>query len=134
VSLVVEVSPGLGRVWADPGQLEQVIVNLALNGRDAMPTGGTLRISVDAIELRSEGVDELGPGGYVRLRVTDTGIGMEPELAAQVFEPFFTTKPHGSGTGLGLATAYGAVREAGGVITVRSAPGEGAEFTILLPA
>jgi signal transduction histidine kinase len=134
LTLVVEVAQGLRQVQADPGQLEHVIVNLAINARDAMPDGGTLRVAVDATQIGPERGEGLEPGRYVRLRVSDTGVGIDPELLPLVFEPFFTTKPEGAGTGLGLAMADAAVREAGGSITVRSVQGEGSVFTVLLPA
>jgi PAS domain S-box-containing protein len=121
----------------DPGHLEQVLVNLAVNARDAMPDGGTLRITTDNIEL-AEPVDpgQRGSpvGRCVRLRVSDTGAGMTPEVAGRVFEPFFTTKPKGDGWGLGLATAHGLLTQAGGTIRVRSAPERGSTFDIFLPA
>jgi two-component system, cell cycle sensor histidine kinase and response regulator CckA len=110
-----------------------MLINLALNARDAMPGGGTLRVEVESVQLEG-GEDDLDPGRYVRVSVSDTGTGMTPEVAAHVFEPFFTTKPKGQGTGLGLATVYGVINEAGGAISVRSAPGKGSTFTIHLPA
>ncbi len=120
----LEVSAGEGCcVEADPGQLEQVVLNLVVNARDAMPTGGTLRIGCEAV-----------PGGeLVRLTVSDTGVGMTDEVRARLFEPFFTTKEHGRGTGLGLSTVYGIVDAWGGSISVESAPGEGTRFTVDLP-
>jgi PAS domain S-box-containing protein len=122
------------RPWAvrcDPGQLEQVILNLALNGRDAMAGGGTLAIET---ERRSGLPPGAGPGGdWVLLRVRDTGVGMAPEVRARLFEPFFTTKPPGKGTGLGLATVHGIVSQAGGQVHVESAPGQGATFEVWLP-
>ena len=130
-----------GPAWvtADAGYLEQVLVNLALNARDAMPDGGVLTLQTDRVDLglhasvAGDGT-EAAPGTYVRLRVADTGCGMDAETLAHVFEPFFTTKEVGSGTGLGLATVYGIVRHANGFISAASEPGKGSVFTILLPA
>jgi two-component system, cell cycle sensor histidine kinase and response regulator CckA len=135
VNLEVRPDPRPRFVRVDTGQMAQVLVNLAVNARDAMPKGGRLTIttsaySLSAAESRDHGLD---PGAYVQLRVTDTGIGMSPDVAARIFEPFYTTK--GSrGTGLGLATVYGIVRQAGGAVWVRTRPGEGAAFSIVLPA
>ena len=128
----------LGRVRADPGQLEQVLINLTLNARDAMPNGGTFSISTQRVTLpRREGArplgDELSPGDYVRVTVSDSGHGMDAATAGRVFEPFFTTKPVGQGTGLGLATAFGIARQSGGTVRVFSKPGEGTTFHIYLP-
>ncbi|MPY91523.1 MAG: response regulator [Acidimicrobiia bacterium] len=137
VDLRTTVAEGAWRVKADPGQLEQVLVNLAVNARDAMPEGGTLAIDVDNV-----GVDEdyavhhhgVTPGPYLRLRVSDTGTGMTPETVERAFEPFFTTKPVGAGTGLGLATVYGVVTQAGGHAQIYSEPGLGTTISVLLPA
>ncbi len=125
VILVTRLAPDLGQVRADPVQMEQVLLNLAVNARDAMPDGGRLTIETGNIILPS------GPG--VRLRVQDTGVGMTEEVRLRLFEPFFTTKEVGKGTGLGLATAYGVVQQSGGSIGVTSAPGEGTTFEIDLP-
>jgi PAS domain S-box-containing protein len=127
-----------GHVRADPRQLEQVLLNLTLNARDAMPNGGNFTISTQRVTLpRREGArplgDELSPGDYVRLTISDSGHGMDAATAARVFEPFFTTKPVGQGTGLGLATAFGIVRQSGGTVRVYSNPGEGTTFHIYLP-
>jgi PAS domain S-box-containing protein len=136
VDLVCESEAALARVKADPGQIEQVLVNLAINARDAMPNGGTLRISLATVEIDertaslSKGLTE---GRYVRLDVVDDGIGMSAETLSKVFEPFFTTKPEGKGTGLGLAMVYGIVRQSGGSVEVDSRPGKGTRFRILLP-
>jgi len=123
-------------VEADPAQLEQVLINLCVNARDAMPSGGTLRIAIEPIRLDHRFCVEHSwakPGRYVVLRVSDTGAGMSPEVQARVFEPFFSTKPQGIGTGLGLATAYGVVQRHGGLLHVRSAPGLGSSFEVYLP-
>jgi PAS domain S-box-containing protein len=137
VELTVELSPDVPAVLADPGQLEQVLVNLAVNARDAMPDGGRLRIETSDVELDRDFLDEhpdLPPGRYVRVTVADDGVGMEPEIAARAFEPFFSTKHRGEGTGLGLATVYGIVTAAGGQIDLYTEPGEGTVFRVQLPA
>ena len=136
VVLSWELEPELGTVLADPAQIEQVVLNLAINARDAMPAGGNLAIRTGNLEVRSGQApphSELQPGRYVTLTVRDTGAGMESELAERIFEPFFTTKDVGEGTGLGLATVHGIVSQSGGTIWVDSKPGEGATFTICLP-
>src|SRR5262249_9125365 len=116
------------RVRADRGQLEQVVMNLAVNAKDAMPAGGTLTLTTTRVEVRS------APGGAVaRLSVSDTGCGMTDAVKARIFEPFFTTKGPDKGTGLGLATVYGIVQQAGGAVDVDSAPGAGSTFRIDLP-
>ncbi|MGV3719621.1 MAG: PAS domain S-box protein, partial [Actinomycetota bacterium] len=124
------------KIKADPSQIEQVVMNLAINGRDAMPVGGLL--SIHTANVRMEVADphhpELQPGEYVSLQIRDTGCGIDPEVLPRIFEPFFTTKEVGKGPGLGLATVYGIVRQSGGSITVESEPGQGATFTVLLPA
>ena len=124
-------------VLIDPGQLEQILVNLAVNARDAMPDGGTLSIDTANIEIDESYVaprPELAHGPHVRLRVSDTGCGMPPETVGRAFDPFFTTKPAGQGTGLGLATVYGIIQQAGGQTRIYSEPGIGTTFTVLLPA
>ena len=137
VELNVDLARSVPAVLADPGQVEQVLVNLAVNARDAMQDGGRLVIGTGEVELDRDFLrdhPELSPGRYVRLTVADNGSGMEPEVAARVFEPFFSTKRKGEGTGLGLATVYGIVTAAGGQISIYSEPGEGTVFRIHLPA
>jgi len=122
-------------VDGDPGQLHQVLANVCLNARDAMPEGGRLRIALDTVVLGPEddSAPLLPPGEYARLRVTDTGVGMKPDVAARAFEPLFTTKGGGKGTGLGLATVYSIVKQHGGAASLESAVGKGTTVTILLP-
>ncbi|HXG69855.1 MAG TPA: PAS domain S-box protein [Gemmatimonadaceae bacterium] len=131
VQLTTVLAPGLGRVRADPGQLEQILMNLAVNARDAMPDGGTLTIETSNASARV--MDGASPASVVLLTVRDTGTGMNAETKARLFEPFFTTKEVGTGTGLGLATVYGIVTQSGGSIDVTSSPGAGATFSIALP-
>ena len=134
IHLVTELGADLGRVKVDPGQIEQVVVNLAVNARHAMPTGGKLTIRTSAVKVapgQPAPHADVPPGSWLRLSVADTGIGMDAETQARVFEPFFSTK--GEGTGLGLSMAYGIVKQSGGHIFVDSAPGEGAVFSIYLP-
>lgn len=136
IGLQISTAANLGSVKADPSQLEQVILNLAVNARDAMPNGGRLRIETSEVELREEDVHTrppLEPGNFVVLTVIDTGIGMDSATQAHIFEPFFTTKEKGKGTGLGLATVYGVVKQSGGYIWVSSEPNKGARFEIYLP-
>ncbi|WP_420143775.1 ATP-binding protein [Sphingobium sp.] len=136
VKLDVTHGRNLGAIRADPGQLEQVIVNLAVNARDAMPEGGTVNIQTDAvpaIKVREMRQQILPAADYTALRVSDTGLGIPPDILAKIFEPFFTTKELGKGTGLGLSTVYGIVKQSGGYIFAESELGRGASFVMYLP-
>ncbi|HYL71500.1 MAG TPA: ATP-binding protein, partial [Candidatus Dormibacteraeota bacterium] len=133
IVLRTEYAPDLWDVEADRSQIEQVLLNLALNARDAMPGGGTLYLLTENCAVEAGTGQELAPGDYVRITVRDTGTGMSTDTLEHAFEPFFTTKPKGSGTGLGLATVHGIVAQAGGAVQLSSQPGRGTEARVLLP-
>jgi len=135
IALSTRLAPGLGAAMADTGQIEQVLMNLVVNARDAMPDGGEILIETANVDLASatgERDREIGPGSYVTLTIADSGVGMDERTRGLIFEPFFTTKKPGQGTGLGLATVYGIVKQSGGAIAVRSQPGQGSAFTVYL--
>lgn len=133
ITLVSALAGDLAKVKADPGQIEQVVMNLAVNARDAMPDGGRLLIETKEAHLEAGQIAALPAGRYIQLSVTDTGHGMSAETASRIFEPFFTTKEAGKGTGLGLSTALGIVEQGGGTLTVESKPGAGTVFRAYLP-
>jgi signal transduction histidine kinase len=136
IELRTELEPSLGLVRGNPGCMHQVLLNLAVNARDAMPKGGRLLITlsnVDIGERRAVRLTTVEPGSYVRLCVADTGVGMSPEVQAHMFEPFFTTKERAEGTGIGLSTVYGIVRQSGGHIVVESELNKGTAFEIFFP-
>jgi signal transduction histidine kinase/CheY-like chemotaxis protein len=137
VDLVVRTEASLPAIYADRGQIDQVMLNLAVNARDAMPGGGVLTVATRSVDLDDDYArvhPDSQPGRHVELSVTDTGSGMSAEVVARVFEPFYTTKPQGEGTGLGLATVYGIVAEAGGSVALQSELGVGTTFRVYLPA
>ena len=136
VELAISLAPDLPMILADPGQIEQIVLNLAINARDAMPSGGTLSIDTAVMEILESEASLTGgmPGSYVRFRVSDTGMGMSAEVRDRAFEPFFTTKPRGEGSGLGLATVYGIVLQSGGHSRIYSDEGVGTSISILFPA
>ncbi|HEV8631196.1 MAG TPA: ATP-binding protein, partial [Thermoanaerobaculia bacterium] len=137
IQLVTHLDDSLAKVKADPGQVQQILVNLVVNARDAMPEGGVIEIATRNLELASgsprQASEPVQPGHYVMLAVSDSGEGMDQETLARVFEPFFTTKEQGRGTGLGLATVYGIVRQSDGYVWVYSEPGQGTTFKVYLP-
>ncbi len=136
IDLEIIAEPDLWMVTADPGQLGQIIINLAVNARDAMATGGRLTLATANLDLATAHQDQVAlipPGHYVRLTLSDTGVGMDVETLSHIFEPFFTNKEAGRGTGLGLPVVYGIVRQNGGYIDVESQPGQGTVFKVYLP-
>jgi len=136
IEMTTEAAPDLATIRVDPAQIEQILMNLCVNARDAMPHGGRLTIATGNVHFNEDDCHRhpgMAPGDYVRLSVADTGTGMDPATLERIFEPFFTTKPPGRGTGLGLATVYGVVKQHGGCIDVTSAPGQGATFRIYFP-
>ncbi len=137
ITVETSLSPDTPLIRVDPGQLEQVVMNLAINAADAMPEGGRLTIDTNGVRLRdgqSKPDADLAPGNYAVIRVRDTGHGMDAATVAQIFEPFFTTKEPGRGTGLGLSTVYGILKQSSGTVCVESTPGAGSVFSVYLPA
>jgi len=137
IELETRFSDNVEKIVADPGMIEQVIVNLVVNARDAMPQGGKITLSTGAIDIDEElsaNLEHAPTGRYIKVSVADTGVGISPEIKERIFEPFFTTKEKGSGTGLGLSMVYGIVKQHNGAVWVESAPGEGSIFHISFPA
>jgi signal transduction histidine kinase len=137
IQVHTSLAPETPLIRVDPGQIEQVLMNLAINAADAMPEGGRLTIETRGVsvhEAQTKGDVTLLPGRYAVIRVRDTGHGMDANTVARIFEPFFTTKEPGRGTGLGLSTVYGIVTQSNGTVRVESAPGEGSCFSVYLPA
>jgi CheY-like chemotaxis protein len=132
--LETEVPEGLPSAMVDASMVQQVVLNLVVNARDAMPDGGTIGLALGTRTLERGSGSEAGPGMYVTLAVSDTGVGMDMRTVDRIYEPFFTTKEDGKGTGLGLAMVHGIVRQHGGTIELETAPGRGTAFTVLLPA
>ena len=136
VELKIDLAERAGVIEADPGQIDQILVNLAVNARDAMPEGGELTIETDEVEVTAERIihiEDIDPGPYVRITISDTGTGMSEATISHIFEPFFTTKAKGRGTGLGLSTVYGIVKQSGGFIHIESELGKGSSFEVLFP-
>jgi len=136
IEMITRTEENVGKVKADPAQIEQVIMNLVVNARDAMPHGGRILLETSNVDLDSNYAEEhvtVKPGRYVMLAVSDGGVGMSQDTIAHIFEPFYTTKASGSGTGLGLSTVYGIVKQSGGYIWVYSEPGHGSTFKVYLP-
>ena len=136
IELIIHGAENLGSIKTDPGQMEQILMNIVVNARDAMPSGGKLILETDNVHLDEEyarSYPSVKPGYYVKLSISDTGCGMTPEIRERVFEPFFTTKEKGKGTGLGLSTVYGIVKQSDGNVWVHSEPGKGTTFAIYLP-
>jgi len=134
--VTINAASNLPRINADAGMMEQMLMNLAVNARDAMPEGGRLTVTLDEVDLDEWAAGLMGEaqaGRYSRLSVSDTGTGIDEQTRAKLFEPFFTTKAQGKGTGLGLSIVYGIVKQSGGHVTVTSEPGQGATFLIYLP-
>jgi PAS domain S-box-containing protein len=133
IQVTSALAPGLGQVKVDPAQIDQVLLNLALNSRDAMPFGGQIRIQTENLSCDSQAVPGVAAGDYVRVTFSDTGQGMDARTKSRIFDPFFTTKRRGKGTGLGLSTVHSIVEQHGGAIAVESEPAKGATFRIYLP-
>jgi two-component system, cell cycle sensor histidine kinase and response regulator CckA len=136
VVIAMRLGPSLGAVQGDAGQIGQVLLNLTINAQDAMPAGGTLTIATSGVVVDEQSAEQhrgIAPGPYVTMSVSDTGHGIDRATSERIFEPFFTTKKMGTGTGLGLSTVYGIVKQHGGNIAVHSEPGEGARFVVYLP-